>query len=92
MTRHLISVTLTPAAYEVTRLWAQRRAVSATISAAIIHWDENGPRSQKFREQQSAVIERERSIAFLGRLVREQNERIDVLLKRMEENEAEAED
>lgn len=79
MTRHLISVTLSPAAYEVTRTWAELRDVSRLTSAAIVHYDMNGPRSKSFVKQQREVADRERSIAFLGTVIRDLNIEIDAL-------------
>lgn len=81
MTRHLISVTLTTEAYDISRLWAERRQNSAMISAAIIHYDLNGPRSKKFVEQEKAVVERERSIAFLQNHILSLRSDLDELVK-----------
>lgn len=72
-------MTLSPAAYEVTRTWATGRDVSRLTSAAIVHFDMNGPRSKSYMKQKSAVAERERSIAFLGTVIRDLNEQIAAL-------------
>jgi hypothetical protein len=82
MTRHLISVTLTSEAYLVTRHWAQSRAVSERVSQAIVHFDDFGPRSKKFRANKNLIEDRERSIAFLGTVIRDLNEQIDELKAR----------
>jgi len=83
MTRHLISATLTPEAYAVSRIWAQSRRNSEMISAAILHYDMHGPRSKKFQAQKTAVEERERSIAFLQDYIKKLNEEMDFLKKQL---------
>jgi hypothetical protein len=79
MVRHLISVTLTTEAHLVTRHWANSRRVSENVSQAIVYFDEFGPRSKRFKESKNIVRDRERSIAFLGTVIRDLNEQIDEL-------------
>lgn len=86
VTRHLISATLTPEAYEISRLWALRRENSAMISAAILYYDEFGPRSKNFNAQKTAVreiekvvVQREKSIAFFQDYIHKMNEEMDFL-------------
>jgi len=79
MVRHLISVTLTTEAHNVTRHWANSRRVSENVSQAIVYFDEFGPRSKRFQEHSTSLKDRERSIAFLGTVIRDLNEQIDEL-------------
>jgi len=54
---HLISATITEAAYEIRSRWPSRQK-SANISAAIIFYEENGPSNLQGLWQQVATRER----------------------------------
>jgi len=54
---HLISATLTEAAYEIRSRWPSRQK-SANISAAIVFYEENGPSNLQGLWQQVATRER----------------------------------
>jgi len=54
---HLISATLTEAAYEIRSRWPSRQK-SANTSAAIIFYEENGPSNLQGLWQQVATRER----------------------------------